>query len=186
MFSFFDNLVNKPLFVIGQGRSGTTVLQNALISHPLITGTSYESPIISKLGGFVYDFALSEFKHYNLESISLSDENLRAELKQIIIKSVFGEKYLRWFLYYTFKNGTLKFPNLWIAKTFPCLTSFLGLKYLFPKAKFIYIYRIGYDQINSSMKYPGKRGKKFEVYCKDWTKALIIIIMCLITLIAML
>lgn len=49
-----QNFFNKPIFVVGQGRSGTTALINAIGTHPQVLSVGFESPMISDIGNIVY------------------------------------------------------------------------------------------------------------------------------------
>ena len=53
-----------------------------------------------------------------------------------------------------------------MVKAFPTEESFKGLMHLYPDLKAIYIYRNGFDQINSSMKHSSFKGKEFTEYCR--------------------
>lgn len=160
----------NPIFIIGQGRSGTTALLESLFQHPNILGKPIESPLIHRIGHLVFDFEYHERKEYYKTSLQMPLNTLYMRLRNLCFESVFGKNYGLKFIASCIKHNGFEFFNKrhWIAKAFPDFDDYRGLSMLYPNAKFIYISRVGYDQIFSSIKFPKHSGKSFIFYCQSW------------------
>jgi len=68
------------------------------------------------------------------------------------------------------ENSLLNFKDIkiWGAKSFPNKDEAEGLIWLFPKAKFVYIYRNGIDVVNSMTKFGWFSKQSFKVLCDFW------------------
>ena len=73
---FIRKFVERPIFVIGTGRSGTSILLQAMGAHPLIFAARGEAPLISFTGDFMASFeSMDRVVHNYLgESIKVSRE----------------------------------------------------------------------------------------------------------------
>jgi hypothetical protein len=64
-------------------------------------------------------------------------------------------------------HGSSSLP-LWGTKAFPDEEAAEGLRWLFPNAKFIYVYRNGIDVVFSMSKFHSFTNLTFEARCKFW------------------
>lgn len=172
LFKIFEKkLLFSPIFVVGQGRSGTSALTRSIGSHPSVMFTEVESPLIADLGTTLYNYFNSNISSYYQEHSKISEYELRKYLAKIMLRYVISselssKRYFKDIFREIVRERSFTInKKYWIAKTFPDENSFLGLKNLFPKQKVIYIYRNGFDQINSAKKHISFRGKKFSDYC---------------------
>ena len=127
--SFFKEK-NKVCFLIGFPRSGTTLLDTILRSHPDIDVIE-EKPILNSLEGIIKN----QFK-YKLDEIYKLSESEVQSLRKYYLENIFklSEK----------KNAKL------IIDKFPFQTVSLPLiNFIFPEAKIIFAYRHPYDTVLS-------------------------------------
>ncbi len=165
--SFYEN----PIFVVGSGRSGTSVLLQALGKHTNILAMRGEAPFYTSLGGDTYNFELAHNHDYFTRSLHVNKQYFYQQLKKIGFESASGRYYgLRYMLRALFtERKNLSRCHYWALKTFPPEKSTKGLLTLFPKAKFVYITRNGIDVVNSMAKFHGFREMDFETHCHKWT-----------------
>jgi Sulfotransferase family len=160
---FFEN----PVFIVGNGRTGTTALRIGLGLHPQIIARSGEAPLVSKVGRLVYFMECQGTSGYVKKSLKVKSKDVLTRLRKLCVESVFGTYFGFYFLIKVFfKKKILSHKLVWLCKTFPNEQDYQGIQVLFPKAKFIFIFRNGIDQIASSQK-RWKNGS-FEQHCKDW------------------
>ena len=127
--SFFKEK-NKVCFLIGFPRSGTTLLDTILRSHPDIDVIE-EKPIINSLEGIIKN----QFK-YKLDEIYKLSESEVQSLRKYYLENIF-------------KLSDKKNAKLIIDK-FPFQTVSLPLiNFIFPEAKIIFAYRHPYDTVLS-------------------------------------
>ena len=127
--SFFKEK-NKVCFLIGFPRSGTTLLDTILRSHPDIDVIE-EKPILNSLEGIIKN----QFK-YKLDEIYKLSESEVQSLRKYYLENIF-------------KLSDKKNAKLIIDK-FPFQTVSLPLiNFIFPEAKIIFAYRHPYDTVLS-------------------------------------
>ncbi len=165
--SFFDN----PLVVVGAGRSGTSVLLQALGQHPLILSMPGEAPFITTTAGGAYLLEYAENTRYYEQSIKVSKEYLFDVLRRLSFEVAAGRHYGLKIVLNCIRGGDLYLlrKRYWCVKTFPGPDTSKGLLKLYGKAKFIYIIRNGCDVVQSMSKFSGFCQQSFEKNCKDWT-----------------
>jgi hypothetical protein len=152
-----ESLVQHPIFIVGTGRSGTTVLQTALSKHPQVIASAAESPLIYQIGTLIYRYFCNHKRHdYYHNSLKIPAENIYAVLRRLCYESAIGKTY----------DPEKK---CWCAKTFPTSEDAKGLIELFPHVKFLYVLRNGYDVVYSNTRFPYFRGQEFRVYCEAWS-----------------
>lgn len=174
--TFKNNLKYSPIFVIGQGRSGTSAIHRAVGLHPKIAFKTTESPLIKDIGAIIYNYKFGENSTYFIHHNQLNEKKLYEAFANINLGYAIGNTI-------SFKNYSkdvlrqlIKYKYLYlnktryVAKTAPDSRAFFGLRELYPNSQFIYIYRNGFDQINSAMNHKTFRGKSFEHYCDEYNK----------------
>lgn len=166
------SFIKRPVFVIGAGRAGTSILQRALSQHSQIVSADSESPFIPYIGFLVHPFVYRENKAYHLESLATSLMYMYDVFVRICFESAFGEHYGLRYLVGGQKFALYKLPRIryWCAKTFPNKQEALGLIELFPEVRFIHIIRNGCEVVNSRMRKRGMRDLGFEENCAEWAR----------------
>jgi hypothetical protein len=173
IFSFPN--IERPVFVIGGSRSGTSVLVQALGKHKLIYSFKGEDPFITDIGGMVHnlEYAPERELAYYKNSLRVSHGYIYENLRRLSYESAFGYNYglmqiLKDMLRRDYNPLT---KRLWCAKTFPNENVAKGLIKLFPKVKFIFIHRNGIDVVHSRMQFHGFRDLDFRRQCEEWTRS---------------
>lgn len=167
------HFVNKPIFIVGAGRSGTSVLLQALGQHPSIISFPGESPFLTSIGGNATLFNENEASYY-CNAIRISYTSMMAKLKKLGFE-VSGGEY--WSLKNTLKHRithrqiTNRSIQYWSAKTFPTELVSNGLDSVYPGAKYLYIVRNGIEVVHSMTKFHGFKENDFISHCKTWSES---------------
>lgn len=137
--------LKRPVFVVGAGRAGTSILQQALGQHSQIVSADRESPFIPYIGYLAHPFEFRGNKAYHLKSLATPLEYLYEVFTRICLESVFGEHYGLRFLVTDQNYALNKLFQIryWCTKTFPNKQEALGLIKLFPEIRILYIVRNG-------------------------------------------
>jgi hypothetical protein len=165
-------ILDRPVFVVGAARSGTSVMLQGLGCHTAILSADVESPFLPYLGFLVHPFALRENRRYHQESLQIPLDYAFAMFRRLSFESVFGRDYgvrrmvrrperlmhlaTRW--------------RRWCAKTFPNAVEAQSLAALFPQGKFVYIFRNGVDVVHSRSNFRGMRAIPFDEQCRVWAR----------------
>jgi len=163
----------QPIFVVGAYRSGTSILLQALGKHPLILSAKGEAPLINFCGNYISKFEDEDkvFNRYLEDSNKVEKQYIYDCFKKLNIEICFGKNYgfrqLVKTIYYDRFDYFKK--KIWSAKVFPDIDSYRGLKYIYPKAKFVYIVRNGIDVVESRRHFAGFKHESFETHCHNWT-----------------
>ena len=162
--------IHKPFFVVGSGRSGTTVLGSSLNCHPSVVFQKNEVPLCAHIGTIGYHYHQGyRFNYVYRRGTRLPITLLHKRLADLSFEAVWGENYgIAELLKY--KASRLIFRNIvyWGAKSFPNEQDAMGLRWIFPDVKFIYIYRNGIEVVHSMTRRKGFRDKDYEVLCHKW------------------
>jgi hypothetical protein len=166
-------LVN-PVFIVSCGRSGSTALCLALRVHPSLLVAAAEGPAINSLGALAYDYGLGSHARYFQSASRLEPEETRRQIRRMCYTSVFG---VGLGLSYDPRRLGIKESvyqrgrriQRWGAKVFPTQQSAQGLRWLYPGAKFIYIFRNGIDVVQSMSKFGNFSTLSFEERCRFWS-----------------
>jgi hypothetical protein len=161
--------IANPILVVGAGRSGTSILLQALGEHSQILSSDRESPFIPYLGFLLNPFEFRVNKKYHRESLNLPISYLYENLCRLSLESAMGRHYglnrLRRFQ----RFSALKTRH-WCVKTYPNQDETKGLSILFPNIKLIYIYRNGMSVVNSRSRFQGMSHYRFNEHCEIWAK----------------
>lgn len=167
---------DRPIFVVGGSRSGTSVLLHALGKHRRIYSFNGEDPFITDIGGMVYnlEFADERELEYYRNSLQVDHAYIYRSLKKLAYESAFGLHYglrsmARDMLKGTFNPLT---KTHWCVKTFPSKEVADGLLRLYPKAKFVMIHRNGIDVVQSRTKFHGFKELDFTKQCEEWARSI--------------
>lgn len=164
-------LILNPIFVVGMGRSGTSVLLSALGLHPLVLSTKGEAPLIPMFGLLVEPLEHSDERDYYLDSLNVPKEYLYRHLQRTCFEYVAGPNYgLDQIIAEVRTQRRLEVlkRRCWCAKTFPAAGAYNGIRQLYPGASFIYIIRNGIDMVHSRTQYAGFKDQSFEEHCEAW------------------
>ncbi len=162
---------SRPIFVIGAGRSGTTALTQALGRHPYVFAIERECPFIAHVGRLSYYIQPERFGEYYQENMITSNHDVIRGLAQLCFDSCRGKHFGLTDSFKRLAGGdfTLLKSSHWCVKVFPTHEEFLGLRRLFPKARFLYILRNGIDMVQSRTRFPGFKEFGFQDHCRTWT-----------------
>jgi sulfotransferase family protein len=167
-----SHFIDHPVFVVGLGRSGTTVLLQAVGKHPCIFSIKGESPLVYHLGALTAHFDRTEYNDWHYRSLKFSREYLIESIRRLSFESVFGTN---WGLEEILKRqirGHIFLPKLryWSARTYPQEHESQGILTYFPNAKFLYIFRNGIDVVQSRTRYRAFRDLSFSDHCEEWAR----------------
>lgn len=163
---------NRPILVIGTGRSGTSVLLQALGRHPLIVDLPGEAPFLTSIGYSAFLFENHPDSEYYRDSLKVTKDYFFHQLRRLGFETAAGPH----FGLKLFAGGLLgrrRSPlgrRCWAAKTFPEDESTRGWMSLYPEAKLIYIVRNGCDVVHSMTKYAGFSQQDFRHHCINWAR----------------
>lgn len=159
---------HNPILVVGAGRSGTSIMLQALGQHYCILSADRESPFIPYVGFLTHPFEIRDNRAYHRESLSLSLEQAYAQFRRLCFEAVFGANYgMQGRVIEAGLRATLR-TRRWCAKTYPNAVEAQALLRLYPTIRFIYMFRNGYDVVNSRSRFRGMSEASFEEHCRIW------------------
>ena len=159
-------LINKPIFIVGCGRSGTTALSRALGVHPHVIAGG-EAPMLDYLGNLVYQYERNNVSYYIQSCTRIGRHDFLKRLQRICFDCAFDpKKVVRGVTKKMLQKACV--PHYWLCKAFPCKDSYIGLKTLFPDAKFIYVHRCGAEVVASMAKKNWFKDLSFIERCLFW------------------
>jgi hypothetical protein len=162
------NWFHNPILVVGAGRSGTSIMLQALGEHSLILSADRESPFLPYVGYLAHPFEFRDNRDYHRDSLNMPVEEAYGQLRKLCFEAVFGADYgLQGRLKDVGRREALR-KRYWCAKTFPNAVEAKGLTRLYPNIKFIYMFRNGYDVVNSRSRFRGMSSASFEEHCRVW------------------
>ena len=168
--------LNAPIFIVGAGRSGTSILLQSLGKHPSIHSFPGEAPFITSIGGnaSLFDPDLNKDNvDYYLDSLKIDIDYLYNLLGKLGIETAGGKYYgLTNILRSYWNNKSLKIKSHWCSKTAPTQKVANGLLNVYPDAKFIYIMRNGIDVVHSRTKFHGFCNNEFQHHCQAWSNSI--------------
>jgi hypothetical protein len=165
--------IESPIFVVGAGRSGTTALCEMLDRHSNILMSRGEGPIVHRFGLLAYEHQFSKKAGYYQHNTALVGETFRKAMSNLCLDCVWGPRYRVGLLpsqakIRDLRTSSKKLLKRWGVKAFPDEHSAAGLIWLYPNAKFIYIFRNGIDVVRSMSKFPSFKLMSFEEKCRFW------------------
>lgn len=165
-----SDFIDKPIFLVGSGRSGTTALALALNQHPYIDFSSNEAAISLPLSSMAGEYFSGENNKWQKGNVRLDESTFREQLKRLLFESIWGANYgLRRNLgVFQGALARIKESQRWGTKAFPTESGFTGMNWMFPQANYIYIIRNGIDVVASMQKFPGFSEKTFRECCEFW------------------
>jgi hypothetical protein len=164
---------DAPVLVVGAGRSGTSILLQALGEHPEILSSDRESPLIQYFGMLMHPlefgpFAFGESKEYHRAELKVPVEYLYDNLRRLCLEVALGGDHgLSAILRRRRSPWTIR---RWCAKGFPNRDEAAGLLRLFPKLRLLHIHRNGIDVVHSRSKFRGMKRYEFSDHCDIWAK----------------
>ena len=168
--------LNAPIFIVGAGRSGTSILLQSLGKHPDILSFPGEAPFLTSIGGnaSLYDPELNKDNaDYYRNSLKFDLDYFYNLLSKIGIEAAGGKHYgLINILKSTWNNKSFRIKKHWSAKTAPTEKVAYGLLNVYPNAKFIYIIRNGIDVVHSRSKFHGFCDNEFQHHCQTWSNSI--------------
>lgn len=164
---------NRPVFVVGAGRSGTTVVQDALGSHPEIISSVSEAPFVCAIGSAAGGLAYGETVGYRVRTLRTPLEYTNDALRRIAFETTMGAHLgLRRVLREVLRSRKVPFGiRRWCTKTFPGPRVADGLYALYPDARFVYVFRSGCDVVHSRTRFAPMRERSFEDHCREWAES---------------
>lgn len=160
----------NPIFVVGAGRSGTTVVKDALGTHPQILNCDGEAPFLRVIGATMHDLQAEPNAAYRMETLRTGAEYAKNALRRMCFEGATGRHWgLRRVMREAAKGRKSPFRiKRWCAKTFPATDDADGLTALYPSARFIYVMRNGCDVLRSRTQFSPMRDRSFEDHCREW------------------
>jgi len=161
-----------PILIVGTGRSGTSVLLQALGQHPAIYALPGEAPFLTSVGGAAQLFETAENRTYYRESLKVSQSYLYDSLRRLGYETAAGEHFgvrqaIKGLLG---RSASPLGRRYWSAKTFPSERVTQGLLALYPDVRFVYIVRNGCDVVQSRTKFKGFTHQDFRQHCLNWAE----------------
>jgi Sulfotransferase family len=163
-------LILKPIFVVGIGRSGTSVLLQAIAAHPQVVPAEGEAPLVRSFGALVNQIEFSDERGYYERTLFLPKQELYRGLRRLCFETVVGPDY-GW-------SRTVRGPRRrdvpilhqthWCAKVGVETGEYRGLRHLYPGARLVYIVRNGIEVVHSRTQFPGFKHLSFESHCRTW------------------
>lgn len=156
-----------PVFVVGLGRSGTTVVKDALGAHREIIAADGESPAIATFGATARQLLEND---YRAKTLRMSAEAMLERLRRLCFEGAMGPhsgaRRLAREVVRTRKNPFRL--RRWCAKTFPSAPEAEGLAELYPHGRLVYVVRNGCEVVQSRSQFGSMRERSFEDHCREW------------------
>ncbi|WP_461516535.1 sulfotransferase family protein [Porticoccus sp.] len=152
LFSPFVRKVTEPIFILGTGRSGTTILGVTLAMHPAVGFLNEPKALWSYLHSYedlIGSYNLNAAR-YRLGSSDIDQEMVRK-----------AHRILGSYLVCSLSERVVdKYPEL--------IFRFDFVRAIFPDAKFLFLYRDGVDTCHSIKKWSDRSGVIVDEESHDW------------------
>jgi hypothetical protein len=163
---------DHPIFIVGVGRSGTSVLKRALGAHPAMIACDGESPFVAKVASLVGSFETWEGREYQRDALRIPLDKLYDALRRLCLEAAMGPSFgLRRLMREVVETRRVPFAiHCWCAKTFPDQGEADCLLRLYPHARLIYIYRNGFEVVRSRTRFGRMSQRTFDDHCRAWAE----------------
>ena len=170
-----NDYLDRPVFVVACGRSGSTALCSALGKHSRLLMAASEGPNVSSIGHLAYDYAFSRHSEYFQNAVQLPLPAYREVLRTLVYQSLFGTDYGYSYHPYRMREKNSVYLSArrlgcWGGKVFPDEQAATGLAWLFPRVKYVYLFRNGIDVVESMSKFGAFSELTFEQRCAFWSR----------------
>ncbi len=166
--------LDHPIFLVTCGRSGSTALSRGIGSHPRAL-MAREAVLVHDLGGVARAWLDGAGTRYFDNNVRIDGEDLRTRLRQLVWRSALGPG-----LGLSYRPGARGDHDSlrrageierWGAKVFPDERQTAGLLWLFPEARFVYLFRDGLASVESMNRF-GEwfTALEFEDRCRHWAE----------------
>lgn len=170
----------SPIFIVGCARSGTTLLQSLLASHPEIASfpeSKFFVDLVRMPEEMSRRYALGMVSKYLRPTLeSFLDEVEHPELKHKLPKLPLVKAYIRSFKAILTELTHLQGKSIWLEKTPEHLHRLKYIETYMPEAKIIHIIRSGVDVVASlydlAQRHPNHWGRVFknvDICIKRWS-----------------
>ncbi|MCK4786295.1 MAG: sulfotransferase [Desulfobacteraceae bacterium] len=170
---FSRRLYECPAFVVGVGRSGTSILVRSLGEHRQILSAAREVPVFTYVAHVGYQLTSGPRAEHFRYCCRISLKEMLRRLRRLLFEICWGPNYGVCNFLHSWATAPLQMAGkkCWVVRTFPDAEAAEGLQRLFPKVKFIYIHRNGIEVVSSRMKYEAFRHDRFETHCEVWANS---------------
>lgn len=141
-----NKVIFNPIFVIGQGRSGTSAITNGIGMHPEVSGHYTESPLVHEIGNVMYNYYYGKLANYYQNHNASGENQVMKKLAETTYLYSVDRKLPLKKRAKDFLKSLLKDKEFFWKKKYYVTKavrtnehSFYGLKKLYPEAKYIYI-----------------------------------------------
>ena len=165
--------IDHPILIVGTGRSGTSVLLQAIGEHPFVYALPGEAPFLTSIGRSAQLFEGTDRQSsYFLDALKVPKDYLYDQLRRLGFEVAAGP-------YFGVRRsvggilGRSASPigrRLWCVKSFPTEAVTRGLLALYPSIRFIYIVRNGCEVVHSRTKFTGFAHEDFHQHCRNWAE----------------
>lgn len=163
----------RPILVVGVGRSGTSVVKRALGAHPEVVAGDGEAPFVATIASAALHFESEERGAYRRDALRTDLGYMRDALRRICFEAAMGPHHgLRRTLRESARarKSPLQLRR-WCLKTFPTAEQASGLLSLYEEARFVYVFRNGCDVVHSRTRFASMRDRPFAEHCREWAEA---------------
>jgi len=170
---FSRRLYESPVFVVGVGRSGTSILVRSLGEHRQILCARREVQVFPYVAHVGYQLTSGPRAEHFRYCCKISLNAMLKRLRRLLFEICWGPNYGAWSFLRSWATAPMAMSRTgcWVVRTFPDAEAAEGLQRLFPKVKFIYIHRNGIEVVASRMKYKAFRHERFETHCEVWASS---------------
>jgi len=163
----------RPIFVVGLGRSGTSILLQSLGKHKQVLCAQREVPIFPYIGQVAYQITSGPQVEHFQYCCRISVDSFLVQLRRLLFEICWGPNWgaLKLLRIWASEPALMYSRRYWVARTFPDSAAAEGLRNIFPSSKFVHIYRNGIDVVSSRMKYDAFKNDSFENHCKLWAES---------------
>lgn len=167
------SFMDQPLLVVGIGRSGTSVVKDALGQHSRVLACEGEAPHLAPLASMIDHLEVADLRDYYRRSLRMPVDRFFDHLRTIAFEASMGPRTgLRRVLQEAVRGRKWVFGlRYWCVKAFPDEAQAAALEGLYPEARFIYVVRNGVEVVQSRTRFEAMRDRPFEEHCRSWAES---------------